>query len=65
VRRLEYLLELKETKIDDLQEKLDKYRPTGILADEPELLAQKKIDNFKSSRQNSNRNSRINSILIN
>jgi len=65
VRRLEYLLELKETKIDDLQEKLDKYRPTGILAEEPELLAQKKIDNFKNSRQNSNRNSRINSILIN
>lgn len=63
VRRLEYLVELKETKIDDLQEKLDKYRPTGILADEPELSAQKKMDNY--SRQNSNRNSRVNSILIN
>lgn len=63
VRRLEYLLELKETKIDDLQEKLDKYRPTGILADEPELMQQKKMDTFKNSRQSSNRNSRLNSIL--
>lgn len=64
VRRLEYLLDLKETKIEDLTEKLDKYRPTGILADEPELITQKKIDNFKNSRT-SNRNSRLSSILIN
>jgi hypothetical protein len=68
VRRLEYLLDLKETKIEDLTEKLDKYRPTGILADEPELIAQKKLNdsiNFKTNSRNSNRNSRINSILIN
>lgn len=64
VRRLEYLLDLKETKIEDLTEKLDKYRPTGILADEPELITQKKIDNYKNSRT-SNRNSRLSSILIN
>lgn len=66
VRRLEYLLDLKETKIDDLTEKLDKYRPTGILADEPELIAQKKLNDFsKNNSRASNRNSRLNSILIN
>lgn len=66
VRRLEYLLDLKETKIDDLTEKLDKYRPTGILADEPELITQKKINDYsKNNSRNSNRNSRLNSILIN
>lgn len=66
VRRLEYLLDLKESKIEDLTEKLDKYRPTGILADEPELIAQKKISDFsKNNSRQSNRNSRLNSILIN
>ena len=65
VRRLEYLLDLKETKINDLTDKLDKYRPTGVVAEEPpELLGKKRHDTFKNSRQ-SNRNSRLNSILIN
>lgn len=65
VRRLEYLLDLKETKIEDLTEKLERYRPTGILADEPELITQKKLDSFKTNSRISNRNSRLNSIVIN
>ena len=37
VRRLEHLLELKESRILDLTDKLDKYRPTGVVADQPAL----------------------------
>lgn len=37
-RRLEHLLELKEARIEELTDKLDRYRPTGILsADQPIL----------------------------
>lgn len=43
VRRLEHLLELKETRILELTEKLDKYRPTGFTAEQPALL--KKTNN--------------------
>lgn len=37
IRRLEHLLELKETRIVELTEKLDKYRPTGVSAESSRL----------------------------
>lgn len=37
VRRLEHLLDLKETRITELTEKLEKYRPTGISTDSSRL----------------------------
>ncbi|RNA38967.1 sperm flagellar 1 [Brachionus plicatilis] len=37
VRRLEHLLDLKETRISELTDKLEKYRPTGISADSSRL----------------------------
>lgn len=44
VRRLEHLLDLKEARIDELTEKLDKYRPTGIMsADQPILTKRNQI----------------------
>ena len=42
VRRLEHLLELKETRIAELTDKLDKYRPTGgissLIVEQPALI---------------------------
>lgn len=44
VRRLEHLLDLKEARIEELTEKLDKYRPTGIMsADQPMLTKRNQI----------------------
>jgi hypothetical protein len=44
VRRLEHLLDLKEARIEELTEKLDKYRPTGIMsADQPILTKRNQI----------------------
>ena len=44
VRRLEHLLDLKEARIDELTEKLDKYRPTGVLsADQPMLTGKRHV----------------------
>lgn len=37
IRRLEHLLELKETRISELTDKLDKYRPTGVSAESSRL----------------------------
>ncbi|CAF0738284.1 unnamed protein product [Brachionus calyciflorus] len=37
VRRLEHLLELKESRINELTDKLDKYRPTGVSAESSRL----------------------------
>ena len=51
VRRLEHLLELKETRIAELQDRLDKYRPTGMVLEKPDLL---KHNNTTANR---NRNS--------
>ena len=51
VRRLEHLLELKETRIAELQDRLDKYRPTGMILEKPALLKQ------NNATANRNRNS--------
>ena len=47
-RRLEHLLELKEARINDLSEKLDKYRPTAVLVDHPGVISKKKTQNVKN-----------------
>jgi hypothetical protein len=52
IRRLEHLLELKEARIDELTDRLDKFRPTGMTAEQPGLVAAK-----KSNIGNKNRNS--------
>jgi hypothetical protein len=38
VRRLEHLLELKDTRINDLTERLDKFRPTGFMSKSSSLF---------------------------
>lgn len=47
VRRLEHLLDLKETRINDLTEKLDKFRPTG---NEPPTMALLRKNNASSMK---------------
>ena len=48
-RRLEHLLELKEARIVDLTEKLDKYRPTAVLIEPTGLISPKKNIKNKNS----------------
>jgi hypothetical protein len=57
VRRLEHLLDLKEARIVDLTERLDKFRPTGFMS---------KSNTFKSNSfmTNSNLNTARNSIVL-
>ena len=45
IRRLEHLLELKESRIDELTGRLDKFRPTGVIAEQPGLVAAAKKSN--------------------
>ncbi len=54
IRRLEHLLELKETRIRELTNRLDKYRPTAVIAEQVNNM--RRSTNNKSVRNNNNNN---------